>query len=671
MDEFLISFIEEVRELLFKMESDLLVLEHEPEDLETINKVFRVMHTIKGAAHMYGFDDMQTLTHEFETLYQKIRSGKIVVNSEIIDETLHAKDLLLQMLNKQHTGGKEDDLIQRLISKYELGSVEGTPVSDKGKPTAGDKGMNTFCVFFMPDEEIFTRGLSPDRLIDDLTKIGASNILIHEKGASWAEQKEKKICQTSWEIYLGTDQAHPDIEDHFLFYDSDEYRLFDVIDNKAIADPGYKEHLLKYYPKNIKAEDHLLKQIKHLVLNPEVPGEPILGEPEKVEEKSVEKPKADHHATINVSSAKLDELMNLVSELVISTAVLEAQAEKFNNFSLKNSIETIEKLTKKFRNNALDLRLIPVGTLLNKFNRHVRDLSKQLNKSVKLIIEGQDTEIDKTILKSIENPLLHIIRNSIDHGLESEEEREVNGKSKQGLLKITAFYSGPNVVIQVQDDGRGIDFEKVIKQAIEQKLIQPNQEVSQQDLLSIIMEPGFSTSAKVSMVSGRGVGMDVVKKELGAVSGSIEIDTEKGLGTSITMKLPTTLSIIDTLMIEVDKSRILIPLLEIEYCFKEKHDVLFEKDNKYIRYKNEMVPYISLREKFSYPRQDNEEEMIVVINKYDKKYALLVDRIVGEHQAVIKSLGGVFSNQPYFSGGSIMVDGSLALILDTNHLFLN
>jgi two-component system chemotaxis sensor kinase CheA len=358
-----------------------------------------------------------------------------------------------------------------------------------------------------------------------------------------------------------------------------------------------------------------------------------------------------------------------VSELVTSTATLEANTSGYKDDRLKNSIENLEKLTKKFRNNARDLRLIPVGTLLNKFKRQVRDLSKSLGKSVNLIIDGGDIEIDKTILKSIENPLLHIIRNSIDHGIESPEERLQSGKHKEGSLKISAFYSGANVIIQVQDDGRGINLEKVKECAISKGYIQPDQQVTDQELLQLILEPGFTTSDNISIVSGRGVGMDVVRKEMNAVSGSIDIETEKGLGTSIILKLPTTLSIIDTLLIEVNSSPILIPMLDVEYCYKEKRVNLKDQDSRFVQYKNSPVPYISLREKFRVPDHDSDSEMVIIINKFDKRYAIIADKLLGEHQAVIKPLGELFVNQPYFSGGSIMVDGKLALILDTNFLF--
>jgi len=288
---------------------------------------------------------------------------------------------------------------------------------------------------------------------------------------------------------------------------------------------------------------------------------------------------------------------------------------------------------------------------------------------VELLIEGQDVEIDKSILKSIESPLKHIIRNSIDHGIEPEEVRIAKGKSAEGLIKITAFHAGANAVIQIQDDGGGIDLERVRECAISKGLIPKDQVVSKQDLISLILEPGFTTVENVSMVSGRGVGMDVVRKELNMVGGSLEIFTEKDLGTSIIMKLPTTLTIIDTLMVDVSENQLLIPVLDIEYCFKDCNENLFKKDNRYIQFKNSPIPLVSLRERFGYPAGDHNEIMVIVINKFDQRYAIIVDRIIGEHQAVIKPLGELFLNQHFFSGGSVMVDGRLALILDTNFLY--
>ncbi len=670
MDEFVQGFIEEVRGLLLQLEDDLMGLEKNPGNSETINNIFRVMHTLKGSAGMVGFKNVQDLTHEFESLYVRIREGSLAADSSIIDLTLKAKDRILSMLEGAGDDIRGDDLVGLVKSKIGAGNKGNTNILSEASAELRVSN-HLFVIFFSPDKGIFERGLNPDKTIAELQESGDTYILLHERKKSWEKQKAEKICNTTWEIYLRTSLAEAEIEDLFLFYDKDEYQVFEMSRESLQIDPLLAEKLGKLYKNKIKPEQQLhdcLSQLPELNEESSLPSEKK-DDSNTQEIAKTESSKVETEATVNVSSHKLDELMNLVSELVTLTATMEAHAAKFGDPKLNNTLENIEKLTKKFRNNALDLRLVPVGTLLTKFKRQVRDLSKDLDKKVNLIIEGQDIEIDKTILKSIESPLQHIIRNSIDHGLEPEDERLAKGKAPEGLLKITAFYSGASVIIQVQDDGRGINLERVRECAVKKGLLQADQIASKQELISLIMEPGFTTSENISLVSGRGVGMDVVRKELNSVGGSLEVFTEKELGTSITMKLPMTLTIVDTLMVNVSETQILIPVMDIEYCFKEENETLFKKDNRYVQYKNTPIPLVSLREQFKYPPSEKKDIMVIVINKFDRKYAITADFIVGEHQAVIKPLGDLFVNQPFFSGGSIMVDGQLAFILDTNFLF--
>lgn len=670
MDEIVIGFIEEVRELLLQLEDDLMGLEDNPGNTEIINNIFRVMHTLKGSAGMVGFKNIQDLTHEFEEIYQQIREGEISITSEIIDLTLKGKDQILSMVN----GGQDESAPAAIASEIRqiLAPDQQQQVTIQVQPEVIPfPARRSYVVFFKPDKAVFERGLDPDKALQELSTLGDTHVLLHEKKKPWPAQKEEKLCQTMWEVYLKGRQGIHDLNDVFLFYDREEFQIFDITELSETVDAGLVTWLNRIYKKKVDP-------LNHLGMGLDAIGEeradteeiPLTGEAASIRESApVSVTRNDSESTVSVSSHKLDELMNLVSELVTITATLEAQASRYKDAGLDNSVEVVEKLTKQFRNNALDLRLVPVGTLLSKFKRQVRDLSKELNKHVNLLIEGQEIEIDKTILKSIESPLQHIIRNSIDHGIESEAERISKGKTPEGLLKITAFHSGANVIIQVQDDGRGINLERVQECAIKKGMIQSDQVLSKQELIGLILEPGFSTSENVSMVSGRGVGMDVVKKELSTVGGSLEVFTEKDLGTSITMKLPTTLTIIDTLLVDVAETQVLIPVMDIEYCFKENHDSLFRKDNRYIQFKNSPIPLVSLRERFRYPEADQEAHMVIVINKFDQKYAITADRILGEHQAVIKPLGDLFTNQHLFSGGSIMVDGKLALILDTNFLY--
>jgi two-component system chemotaxis sensor kinase CheA len=666
MDEFRTSFIEEALELLNQLETDLLQLEEDSGNTDIVDSIFRIMHNLKGSAGMFGFEKVQNLTHEFESLYDRIKAGKLIITSEIIGVTLRGKDSIQAMLDNVYAGD-EDEIIIAMLKRLHSLEIEPAEVVQE---LSCDIAKN-YAILFTPDSNIFERGLDPDKALLEIIQAGRSHCILHEKEKAWSSQKIEKVCHTKWEIYLNTPLNLNEVKEIFLFYDQDEYCVFEISKDLTALDPGFGELITGLYPdKLLTHAEHIKEQLKLL-------SEVKQPESEKIEESDLQSSKNTTEASkpdtannaIHVSSNKLDELMNLVSELVTSAASIEVHGSKFNDTKLNNSIENLERLTKKFRNNALEMRLIPVGTLLSKFKRQARDLSNSLEKSVNLIIDGQNIEIDKTILKSIENPLMHIIRNSIDHGIESPDERVKKGKTAVGQLKISVFYSGANVVMQIQDDGRGINLEKVKECAIRKGYINSDQPVTNEELLQLILEPGFSTSDNISIVSGRGVGMDVVRKELNAVSGSIEIDTEKDLGTSITLKLPTTLSIIDTLLIEVDSSPILIPLLDVEYCYSENRINLYNQDSRFVQYKNNLLPFISLREKFSYPTNENESEMVIIINKFDKRYAVIADKLIGEHQAVIKPLGELFINQPYFSGGSIMVDGKLALILDTNFLF--
>ncbi|MBN2347723.1 MAG: chemotaxis protein CheA [Bacteroidales bacterium] len=679
MDEFIESFIAEANELIIQLEKDLLNLEKKPRDKELINSVFRVMHTIKGAAGMFGFTDMQNLTHEFENVFDNVRKEKLEVSADLIDITSKGIDIMLALLKKEDVKESMQQVIQQLKNDFSSGSEETTIKEElKDKTNNAKEVYNCYCIFLKPDKGIFERGIDPVSAIEELQELGTNKIVLRENGIPWEKQKSGKVCQAQWEIYLKSKSPALSVENVFMFFDQDEFIIEPYINFSFIDDSQFVKSSADFY----SGAEELKKKVRHYFdnMDPETEvenSEQVIEEPPSDDNNPVDaekeslnkKSRTDSDTTINVSSAKIDELLNLVSELVTATAGLLDHTKRLKDIPLTDTVENIEKLTKQFRNNALDLRLIPVGTLLNKFKRQVRDLSRELNKKVNLIIEGQDTEIDKAILKAIESPLMHIIRNSIDHGVESAEERAASGKNKLATLKITAFYSGANVIIQIHDDGRGINLEKVQQCAIEKGYIQSGQQITDQELLTLIMEPGFTTSKNVSMVSGRGVGMDFVRKQLNEVSGSIEIDTEKGLGTYITLKLPTTLSIIDTLMIEVENSNYLLPLLEVEYCFKEKKSVIYGNNNRFLRYKDEMVPFISLREKFKFNMHQNEDEMVVIINKFNQRYALIVDKVVGEQQTVIKSLGELFIRQPYFSGGNIMVDGKLALILDTNYLF--
>jgi two-component system chemotaxis sensor kinase CheA len=349
--------------------------------------------------------------------------------------------------------------------------------------------------------------------------------------------------------------------------------------------------------------------------------------------------------------------------LVIFRSELQHLMEGLKSTTVVESLEKLERLTLSLRDSAFNLRLVPLNILEVKLQRLIRSVSKELGKEVEFITEGLHTELDRSMIIALEAPLMHMIRNAMDHGIESPEERERRNKPAKGLIKLFSYNSGDHVFIQLQDDGNGIDFDKIRQRGIAAGLLNKNQEYSEKELLQVMMAPGFSTADKVTTVSGRGVGMDVVKKEIAALRGDIEISTEKGLGSIFTLRLPLTLTILDTLVVQVNDNKYLIPMNEVEHCFKETHSKLFSRKSRQINYAGELLPFVSLREEFrinTFP----ENETVIVVNKNDRKMAVVVDGILGTLQTVYKPLNELLHPVDCFSGASILGDGSTALIIN-------
>jgi two-component system chemotaxis sensor kinase CheA len=358
--------------------------------------------------------------------------------------------------------------------------------------------------------------------------------------------------------------------------------------------------------------------------------------------------------------------MNLVSELVTTQASLTLFSNKEQHAELDQINENIQKLTRDLRDLAFNIALIPIDQVVTRFQRLVRDLSKELNKEIEFIIEGTDTELDKNIIECLSDPILHILRNAVDHGIETPERRKQLGKPEKGRIVFKAYYSGANVHIQIHDDGAGMDPERIKQKAIENKLISPDSDVSKKDIFELTFHPGLSTSQNVTGISGRGVGMDVVKRKISEIRGTIEIDSEVNVGTTITIKLPLTLSIIDGLLVNVDAEKFLIPLTAIQKIYPIRHELIENNFHRIIELDEEMIPFFNLREEFDIKKDALKDEHAIVISYEEKKVALIVDDVIGEYQAVLKSLGKQYKNQEIVSGATILGDGTVALVLDTN-----
>lgn len=657
MQELIQEYIQDAEEMLAQLESKLFVLESDFKNKEIVHDVFRVMHNLKGSAGMFGFENIQRLTHDLETVYDQIRNEKLAISTEILNCTFKAVDFLKELLKNSDSVQEQGDfetLLNRVATLIGKETKAYTAVTAE-KSSVKQSERTYIYVRFMPDEYVFNRGVNIISLFEEVKEIGTAVIVPESEEVSIeVQQYELHKCLTAWDILISTEKDISAVKDVFIFMDESEYLI-----HKVSSDNVTEE---------IKAINSAISDnaISKFI---EITNQAVVQESEKKADKNeavVGQNKAED--SIRVSSKKLDVLMNLVSELVINKSQLELLAMKSGNAGLVKAVEHLSKLTKQFRDNALEIRLIPVESIMVNFRRLVRDLSQTLNKEIVFVVEGGDTELDKNIISALEKPLMHIIRNAADHGIEDTATRKMRGKGSEGMIKFIAFYSGANVFIQIQDDGGGLDIERIRKKAIEKGIISEQMQYSEKELINLIFEPGFSTASVVSDVSGRGVGMDVVKKQLEELRGEIEITTEKGLGTSFTLKLPLTLSIIDTLHVRVEGIELLVPLSNVDYCEKVSFDEIKALSRNALQLNGALVPLVNLRQMFNLHGNVPETQKIIVVHREEKQFALLTDEVVGEHQAVLKPLGDVFKKQEYLSGASIMGDGRVSLVLDINKL---
>ena len=496
-------------------------------------------------------------------------------------------------------------------------------------------------------------------------------------------------CYVSWQIVLATKVEIGDILDVFIFIeDESNIDIQHICQNNLLQYPDFIENLKDYEKQGLLLNFKELQNLGNLLLEENPPvyetedqkltKEQIAKDEIKIETKqfptqiseSVSTPKTPptSFSTIRVSSKKIETLMNLVSEMVTTQARLNLLADEIRNGELSDAVENLEKLTRQLRDNAFEISLIPIESMLTRFKRLIRDLSSEVQKEVSFSAEGTDTELDKTIIENLSDPLMHIFRNAIDHGIEDKETRKSKGKPEIGSIKLKAFYSGTNVFIQIIDDGGGIDPENIRKKAIEKGLILASDNLSEKDVFDLIALPGFSTAEAVTGISGRGVGMDVVKRNIQKIQGELLIDSTLGVGTTFTLKLPLTLSIIDGLIVNVEDILYIIPIPTINKIRPIAHSVIENAFNNTIVIDNEQLPFIYLRQHFGVTTIPPENEQIVVVNYENLRMAIVIDSVEKQAQIVVKSIGKQFHHQNIISGASIMGNGKVALVLDTNKI---
>ncbi len=680
------AFREEAIELLTELESALLELEENPEDDELIGRTFRAMHTIKGSGAMFGFTEISEFTHEVETVYDLVRNGVTAVSRELVGETLKACDLIRCLLD----GGEGVDANekQRLTDTFKVMAQrpgagepqrENEPIIDF--PEENKEVEKTYRIRFKPPGEIFLCGTDPVNLLDELRHLGECRVIAHLDEIPSFDDIDPERCYIYWDIILTTNRGIDSIRDIFIFVEDDSELKIEVIDESGgvFDEPACKKLGEILVERGDLTPEDMEKVLKGRKRFGEMVVEQRLASPSQVEAALVEqrqvrevrqkRQNVETAASIRVPSEKLDKLVDLVGELVTVQARLSQTAGQRGDSQLTLIAEEVERLTSELRDSTLNIRMMPIGATFSKFRRLVRDLSDELHKEVEMTTEGAETELDKTVIERLNDPLVHIIRNSIDHGLESPEAREAAGKPRQGTVALTALQSGDSVEIIIKDDGAGLDKDAIRAKAIEKKLISETAELSEKELFNLIFAPGFSTAKKITGVSGRGVGMDVVRQSIESLRGTIDISSRKGEGTTITIRLPLTLAIIESLLVKIGGGSYVIPLSMVEECIELTGVDIARAHGRHLAgVRGGFVSYIPLRDRFGIEVDPPDIQQIVITESAGERVGLLVDTVIGEHQTVIKSLGKAYRGVQGISGATILGDGSVALILDVPNL---
>jgi two-component system chemotaxis sensor kinase CheA len=631
---------------------------------------------------MFGWDALAAFAHHIESTFDLVRKGELPVTRELVSLTLAAADHIRVLLERPEFADRlRGEAL--LASIHDLAGSAGRRLPDATKPppAAGSTAADSERVFrirFRPHRDVLAFGANPLLLLDELRALGTCTVVPITDGVPTLEAMDPAGCYLAWDVLLTTRALRPAIDEVFLFV-ADRSDL--TIDEIPIEDGATEGHRIgeilvgrgDVAPADV--DEGLSRQQRLgalLVKSGKVSEDRVtsaLGEQRHLREASRARETTAAGGTIRVPAERLDSLMDQVGELVIAQARLMQVAVADANPILKSISEDIERLAAELRDTTMSIRMLPIGTLFGRFRRVVHDLSRELGKAVELTTAGEETELDKTVIESLNDPLVHLIRNAIDHGIEDAGQRAAAGKPVNGRLHLSAVHSGAQVLITIEDDGHGLDRVAIRSKAEERGVLQPGQEVGDAELFACIFQAGFSTAAAVTSVSGRGVGMDVVKRTIDGLRGSIEVASSVGKGTAITLKLPLTLAIIDGLLVRVGDERYVVPLSAVEECVELSRLEDRRSDGRsFLNIRGEIVAFIRLRRLFAIPGDAELIQKVVIVTMGEARVGLVVDQVIGQHQTVIKSLSRMHRDLEGFSGATILGDGAVALILDVPHL---
>ncbi|MFB7034140.1 chemotaxis protein CheW [Bacillus altitudinis] len=671
VNQYLDIFLDESREHLQTCNEKLLELEKNPTDLQLVNDIFRAAHTLKGMSATMGFDDMAQLTHHLENMFDAIRNEQMIVTPESMDTMFEALDHLEAMVQSIAEGGDGKRDVTEISKKLDVTGSHAETASavetSEASSAASDLDYNEFERTVL--DEAREQGFKCYELnvtLSDACLLKAVRVyMIFErlneagevvKTVPNAELLESEDFESEFSISYLSKQPMEEVKK--IVTAISEVEQVEISEVSAFEEAA---------PAETKAE------------KPEQKNEEAAAPAAKAPANDAPKANGNNGAaaggtkTIRVNIDRLDSLMNLFEELVIDRGRLEQIAKELENNELTDTVERMSRISGDLQSIILNMRMVPVETVFNRFPRMIRQLTKELNKKIELIIEGAETELDRTVIDEIGDPLLHLLRNSLDHGIESPEERVKKGKPEKGTVLLKAYHSGNHVFIEVEDDGGGINRKKVLEKALERGVITEREAETLEDhqIDSLIFAAGFSTADTISDISGRGVGLDVVKNKLESLGGSVSINSTEGQGSLFSIQLPLTLSIISVLLVKLEEETFAIPISSIiETAVIKKSDILQTHDREVIDFRGFIVPVVYLKKQFNVPNaNDLEEELhIIVVRKGDKLTAFVVDSFIGQQEVVLKSLGDYLPNVFAISGATILGDGQVALIVDCNAL---
>ncbi|MET3288513.1 UNVERIFIED_CONTAM: two-component system chemotaxis sensor kinase CheA [Brevibacillus sp. OAP136] len=690
MNQYLDMFIEESKEHLQAINSNLLLLENDPNSIQIVNEIFRSAHTLKGMAATMGFEDMASLTHETENVLDLIRNHKLQINSDFMDVIFKSVDLLEGMVYNIIDGGdgaadvsepvaklraivsgdvpKPQAELEQSIVEVAASAIAVAPEEAKAEVSSRDYGLDDYAITIIRQskesgnvpysirvtlrQDCLLKAARAYMVFDALESLG--EVI---KSLPSAEEIENEKFDSFFEVVFLSAQPSDKIKKAI--------ENISEIDEVIIEVVQLKDHV---------EADLQKKQAEVTESAPQKTADAGNGSKKEADNGQAAVKKASTGKTIRVDIERLDILMNLFSELVIDRGRLEQLARELGKSELQETVEHMSRISGDLQNIILTMRMVPVEQVFNRFPRMVRDLAKELNKKVNLEIFGAETELDRTVIDEIGDPLVHLLRNSIDHGVEWPDERKKAGKSEEGSVQLKAYHSGNHVFIEVKDDGKGINKDRVLKKAIEKGIVnQTNADsLSDKQIYELLFASGLSTAEQISDISGRGVGLDVVKTKIESLGGSVSVDSNPGQGTTFLIQLPLTLSIISAMLVQVEDEKFAVPLSSIiETAVFRQDEIMMAHRQKVIDFRGKVVPLVSLKEIFQIP--DNgvakeDEVAVVIVRKGEKMAGLVVDSFIGQQEIVLKSLGKYLVNVFAISGATILGDGQVALIIDCNSL---